>query len=80
MFIGLRDKTLVPALPYVSAGAVMLVIAADVGCHQPLHPFIELVCLFRLYEQMKVIRHQAPGKLFTPYFPRACINTSMKAL
>ena len=44
----------------MAAGMVMLVITANVACHQPLNPFIQLVGLTWLYEKMKMIGHQAP--------------------
>jgi hypothetical protein len=40
----------------------MLVIAADMSRHHPLHPFVEQGRILRLNEQVKMIRHQAPGK------------------
>lgn len=42
------------------AGSVMSVITTDMACHQPLHPFVELIRLLGLDEQMKMVRHEAP--------------------
>lgn len=62
MIIILYRKALVSPLPDMAAGMIMLVIAAHMACHKPLHELVETLCHFRLNKQMKMIRHQTPGK------------------
>jgi hypothetical protein len=54
----------------MAAAFVMAMIAAYMTGHQPLHVFIELICLLRLNEQMKMVRHKAPGvDSYCMFFP-----------
>lgn len=58
----LNDKTLVAPLPNVTATAVMLVIAADMTGHQPLHATTEFLPPFCANQQVEMIGHQTVGK------------------
>lgn len=62
MIIVLNDKTLVSPLPDMPAGPVMLVITANMACHEPLHPFVKALSHFRLNKHMEVVRHETPGQ------------------
>ena len=64
MVILLDNKALEPALPHMSVSAIDLVMPAYVGCHQPLHPSAQFLCLFRPHDHMEVVGHHAVGEDF----------------
>jgi hypothetical protein len=49
-------------LPNVAAGMIVLVVAAYVSGHEPLHVVAEIAIIDRPESQMKVIRHDADAE------------------
>ena len=61
MLVILNRKAFISALPDMAAGAIMPMVAANMAGHEPLHEFVEMFRLLRLYKQMKMVWHQTPG-------------------
>ena len=62
MIVLLDRKHLEPPLPNMAAGAIMLVVAADVCVLQPVHPPAQIAVGDLPEHQMKVVGHQAIGQ------------------
>lgn len=64
------DEAFVSSLPDMAAGFVVGMVAADVAGHEPLHVLVEFITMLRLYEHMKMVRHQTPcmqsNRVFEP--------------
>lgn len=64
MVVLLNDETLEPTLPDMSILPEMIMIPADMACHEPLHPLTQVFCFFMRYQQMNMIWYQAIGIQF----------------
>lgn len=62
MRVLLNRKTFEPALPHRPMAPVMPMVASDVAGHPPLYKRTEGGCGGRLYDQMKMIGHQAEAE------------------
>jgi hypothetical protein len=62
VFVLLDQKGLEPALPDVSAGMVMPLLAPDMGCQEPVHPAAQVPVLGRPEGQVEMIGHQTIGQ------------------
>jgi hypothetical protein len=71
MFVALHWKTFKPALPYMSAAPVMLVITPDVTGQEPLHESAQRLVMRSFNQKVKVIRHQRESKHLN-WVPRFC--------
>jgi hypothetical protein len=61
MGVLLNDETLESHLPDVSTCSEVFMVSADMARHEPLHPFTQVLCLFRRNQQVKMIWYQAIG-------------------
>jgi len=73
MLVPLHRKAFEAALPNVSADLVIFIVAANVACHDQVHPGGKCRALFRGYDEVKMVGHQAIGiELDGKTFYRAC--------
>jgi len=73
MLVPLHRKAFEATLPNVSADPIIFVVAANVACHDQVHPGGKRRALFRGYDEVKMVGHQTIGiKLDGKTFCRAC--------
>ena len=62
MIVFLDRKRLESSLPDVAAAAIVLMVAADMGVLQPVHPSAEVAVVGWLQDKVKMVGHQAEGQ------------------